>query len=257
MAELLRALDRRAFLGFKVWEFAFHSLFRPYGRWFLRSIVARHPRAVWRGLMSYREMVRKSLIGGEITPVGGARRQSFVEEAASMGKLLLAPGFCQKPFDCPAGRFNHRCVAWEGSGPPPVCRSCYIFHLGSLALKAGASLYIMTSALDIGRHLLLPSLEERLFTHIIACVCPYSLHPFSLALEICRLQGYVVSFARGACASYADWSRADEGVKPDRTFLSAQGREWMEALLEDIALRRGPGKARALRYQGPFMAPSV
>jgi len=204
--------------------------------------------------------VRSGLLGGAINPVGRVDPDEFVAEA-SRGRLLVAPGFCQKPFGCPAGRFNHDCIALgssllyaEASGQGetlPPCRNCYIYEIGSLAIQAGASVYIMTSALDIGRHILLPSLEDRRFTHILACVCPYSAHPFTLALEICGLRGYVVTFARGACADYAAWARADEGIKPEQTSLAPEGDEWIRKLLEECQAHHDCGGKRIWRRKSP------
>lgn len=230
-------LDSRAFLGFKVWEFSLRSLFRPYGRWFLKNVVLKHPLATLRGLLAYRSSVLSGSLEGPINPLGGISPEVFASKAKGHC-LLIAPGFCQKPLDCPAGRFNHDCAA---SGPPSLkkpCQDCFIGRLKALASRLKSHLYIMTSALEIGEHVLLPSLEEKRFSYILACVCPYSLHPFVLALEICGLKGYVVTFARGMCRNYADWSRADRGIKPERTFLDEQVEGWILEVLQGLTDNR-------------------
>jgi hypothetical protein len=238
---------RRALL-----EFALHSLFHTYGRVFVQHMALRHPLRTARGLWAYWR-----------TPPGGPADQrslsntseaTWIARATSAGeRLLVATGFCQKPlrtgqggYDCPAGRFNHDCLylaplelgVARQAPLHPACAICPIRRLGYAALQAGASLAILTSALDIAHDILLPSLEEQRFAHILFAICPYSLEPMSLALLICGLDGYLFPYETGACANYSQWLRADRGDKPDRTTLSGPSAASLLYLLETIAAGR-------------------
>jgi len=179
----------------------------------------------------------------------------FVERAVGPGEsLLVATGFCQKPFTCPAGRFNHDCSYLSRSTSdaatafPAVCAGCAIRVLGQSALRAGASFAILTSAADIAHDILLPSLEERRFTHALFAVCPYSVEPMHLALLSGDIEGYIVWYEAGACANYDQWLRADGGDKPERTTLSPEVLESMLQLLERVALHRQVTGRAAQRY---------
>lgn len=213
--KFFRFLDSQTFLGFKVWEFSFRSLFQPYGLWFLKNIVLRHPLATVKGLFKYRRLVAKGLLGGAVNVIGSSSEDKFFREP---GNLTIAPGYCQKPFNCPAGRFSPDCLL-----PLPCHEPCSIKSLIVSGLKLGARIYVMTSALRIGQDLLLPALEKRGPRRILAFVCPYSLHPFALACLICGLEGVILTFAKGACADYEAWLLADKGIKPEQTTIGPEG----------------------------------
>ncbi len=232
--------------------FAVHSLPHAYGHAFLQHMVLHHPLRTVRGFWMY---WRTSGTGStEQRALSDASEAGWLGRATSDGeRLLVATGFCQKPLrggnsahDCPAGRFNHDCLylsplelGVDREAPlHPACASCAIRVLGYAALQAGASFAILTSALDITHDILLPSLEEQRFTHVLFAICPYSLEPMSLALLICGLDGYILSYDAGSCATYSQWLRADRGDKPVQTTLSAPSATSLLYLLETIAAGR-------------------
>ncbi len=250
---------RRALL-----EFALHSLPHAYGHVFLQHMVLRRPLRTVRGIWMY---WRTSGTGStEQRALSHASEATWLGHATSDGeRLLVATGFCQKPLragdsahDCPAGRFNHDCLylsrlelgAAKGTQLHPACADCAIRVLGYAALQAGANFAVLTSALDIAHDILLPSLEERRFTHVLFAICPYSLEPMSLALLIGGLDGYIFSYDAGACANYSQWLRADRGDKPEQTSLSAPSATSLLYLLETIATGRAQvGLLQPTRYQ--------
>ena len=176
-----------------VFQFALRSLPRAYGRAFLWHMALRHPLRTARGFRAYWRMPESS--STEQRALSAARETAWLDHAVKDGeRLLVATGFCQKPMraandtpDCPAGRFNHDCpyladLDLEAPAPlHPACAICPIRTLGHAALQAGASFAILTSALDIAHDVLIPSLEEGRFTHVLFAICPYSLEPMSLA----------------------------------------------------------------------------
>jgi hypothetical protein len=169
---------------------------------------------------------------------------------AGQGDFLVALGFCQKPLPtlddpvgCPAGRFNHDCLYLaqfdlDAPGPAPACRGCTVRTLGRQALPAGATLHVMTAALDIAQDILLPSLEQRCFAAAVLLLCPYSVQPMALALAICELPALLATYRRGACADYGQWRRADGGDKPERTDIGGQAGVQVAALLTAMATTR-------------------
>jgi hypothetical protein len=238
-------------LGFDVWDFSARSLLRPYGRLFLRSVVLRHPLRFLAGLKNYTRRVRPAR-GQESARVGVSSREDF-EAALVNGDWRVGMGFCQKPLEppCPSGRFNHEC--WfltrpEGAGMPPACRMCNIREIAERALPAGAAVYVMTSAADIARDLLLPALRGAVPGRVLLSVCPYSVPPLTLAMSVCGLRGMVQSYGEGDCKDFAMWSRADEGDKPEQTCLPPAAHRRMLALLDQVAARRAKVVAVPRRY---------
>jgi hypothetical protein len=258
-----RVLD---LLGFSV-----RSLGQAYGHTFLRRMVLQHPLRTLRGLLTYGQTLSPSCAQGRA--ILGCDEDEFVMQAASdAGRLLVATGFCQKPgssaadaHDCPSGRFNHDCLYLSrlqvdsgATGLHPACAGCSIRVLGHAALTGGASFAVLTSALDIAHDILIPALETQRYRRILFAICPYSVEPMSLALTICGLEGYMVAYDSGACASYGQWLRADRGDKPERTALSAQKVDWLLHLLDRIAaVRTEKTLAHAARYvrEGNTFAP--
>jgi hypothetical protein len=244
---LLKRMDARGFLGFDVWEFSVRSLRRPYGRLFLTAAVLRHPWRSLAGLSAYRRDLRPAR-KTSIAPVRVSSRTALNAGLAETG-WVVAMGFCEKPMDppCPAGRFNHRCRLLEEPAPPePLmpCEKCRIREVAGCALAAGAALYIMTSAEDIARDLLLPSLLPARECHVLISVCPYSVPPLTLAMAICRLHGWVLPYAGGDCPDFAAWARADQGIKPERTFPSDSAHRRLIGFMQDLAaLRSGADRA--------------
>jgi hypothetical protein len=263
---MLRKLDERAFLGFQVWDFSFKSLSHRYGSAFLKKVVFPHPLRTLLGLLAYRRLVHGDRTRGDITYLFSEAQEDFQHTVAEgEGNFLVAVGFCQKPMrgavhgdGCPMGRFNHRCLYLsqlnlfqsEGRSIPSACHSCEIRGIGTRALRAGADMHIMTSALDIAHDIFVPALERRRFKTAILCVCPYSVQPIALSLLICAIEGFVVQFHSGYCADYSQWSLADKGVKDERTLLSPQAHSKILDFLDGVAaLRAELGKPSYHRFQ--------
>ena len=264
--DLLHKLDEKAFLGFKVWDFSFRSLPHRYGSAFLKEVVFRHPLRTLSGLLAYRRLVHSDRRRGDITRLFSEAEEDFQRKVAEgEGSFLVAVGFCQKPMreaghsdECPVGRFNHRCLYLaqldlshtEERSLPPACRDCEIRMIGTKALRAGADMHIMTSALDIAHDIFVSALERGRFRKAILCVCPYSVQPIALPLLICGIEGFVVQFDSGYCADYNQWSLADKGIKDDRTLLSPQAHSKILDFLDGVAsLRAELGKPPYHRFQ--------
>jgi len=250
----LNQWDVRALAGLDVWEFSARSLLHPYGRFFLRRMVLQHPWRAWKGFRVYAQTVRPARQPA-LAPVLVKNEDDFCERAAT-GPWLLALGFCEKPTDppCPAGRFNHDCL-WlrqdfqAAHSTPLPCQHCRFRELAQHALSAGASLHLMTSAHDIARDILLPGLRHPPWKCLLLCVCPFSVPPISLAMTLCQLPGLVLDYNAGDCQNYHAWLQADNGVKPERTFLTPAAHQRMIAWMNSIAaIRKARGIPQSVCY---------
>ncbi|MDY7039597.1 MAG: hypothetical protein SVX38_01895 [Chloroflexota bacterium] len=266
---ILRELDQRKFLGFSIWEFSFRSLSRSYGRFFLREIVLRHPLRTLRGLWDYRQVTGDA---GAITRLFSEGDEEFVQQAAGQEDgFLVALGFCQKPLGdganhsgCPVGRFNHECATLERSDPfvkterlPLPCRSCEVRTFGLAALRAGAAFYVMTSAADIGRDILVPIIDRARFRRGIFLLCPYSVPAFSLPLCIGQMKALFAAYGTGDCRDYGQFIRADEGQKDERTCLSPATRAQVMSLLASVSATSASQPPRRFRREGELFVPAT
>ena len=192
-----------------LWHFFFRSLFTPYGQFFLWRMAL--PRLLqffraWRRFLKLSpQLAHKGTVS---TDLQGPSRYD-----------LVAGSFCQKPFACPAGRFNHRCLKAEAGSAklPRICEACPLGRVVDLAAVRGADFYVMTSALDIAHDLFLPNLRAHRWQRGLFILCPYSAQPFLLAMLVAGFEGTLVTFCCGDCRSYRDFSLADRGVKPQQT----------------------------------------
>jgi hypothetical protein len=250
---ILRRLDSRSLLGFDVWDFSARSLTRGYGRVFLGSLLLKHPVRLLKGLRKYQT--------GELSaqPIGrraaGVAGESAFEAELAAGNWVAGAGYCQKSLEpaCPSGRFNHSCAALavEVDTPlPPACLRCRILELAKHALPAGASLYIMTSAADLAKDLLLAALRKPEGTRAVLSVCSYSVPPLSLAMTVCGVRGFLLSYSDGACEDYAMWLNADRGIKHELTNLTGTERSGLLRMLDRVAaLRAASGRRAPQRFR--------
>jgi hypothetical protein len=266
--DILARLDARSFLGLQVWEFGLRSLGREYGLTFLRRVVLRHPLRTLDGLLRYRRLPPQESQQQGISALFEGPEEEFPSRVArSRRPLLVAVGYCQKPIlpACPAGRANHDCVYLDaldlgrgGQAVHAACEECDIRTLGTLALRAGACMHIMTSALDIAHDVMIPSLEGELFRKVLLCLCPFSVRVIGPPLAMCGLEGYLVGYASGNCTNYGQWLLADEGIKHERTALDAASHGRIISFLEGLALKRAAEGLRYARFQrqGNIYVPS-
>lgn len=257
--DVLNRMDASSFLGFRLWDFSFRSLRRQYALTFLHSIVLRRPLRTLRGVLKHRRFERQHKDLHDVTLLFEGSEEELVRALceAKTG-LLVAVGFCQKPLNpmCPAQRPNHDCVylgsvdlSTGGQVAHAACQGCDIRMLGTLALRAGACMHVMTSALDIARDVMIPSANRGRFRNVILCLCPYSVRVIDLPLTICGLEGYLFGYASGNCANYEQWLRADRGFKDEMTTLDPDARARVVSLLERIAEARASEGLCYARFQ--------
>jgi len=246
-AQLIR-MDESGFLGFRGWDFSLRSMRERYGLTFLGRVALRHPWRTFGAMLKYRRLLSEHREQQDTTRMFEGSDAEFLQRLceAKTG-LLVAVGFCQKPLSpaCPAQRPNHDCVylakldlQTEGGKVHAACEGCDIRTLGSLALRAGACMHIMTSALDIARDVMIPSVDHGRFQKVIMCLCPYSVRVIALPLTICGLEGYLVGYNSRACANWDQWLLADRGIKREMTTLGSSAHALVVSVLETIAQAR-------------------
>jgi hypothetical protein len=252
----LRGLDEKAFLGFRVWEFSFKSLFRRYSHTFFTHIMLKHPYRTIEGCLSYRRFLREGRVEGDVTTlIEGDEEDILREVVEGREELLVGLGFCLKPMGqpgCPSGRPNHDCLylarldLQHSDRMDPLCQGCTIRILGTAALRAGAHVNVMTSALDIAHDIMIPAIERGRFRRAILFLCPLSIQAIALPLLICGIQGLLVAYRAGNCLDYDQWLLADGGLKRERTRI---GRQALDEVL-DLLGRVGDGREEAYtRFQ--------
>lgn len=236
-----------------MWKFCLHSLFREYGWQFFGRIALPHPVKTAKAVVASGKLD----VSGDVTALGAEGSERVFGGA----KSIVGVGFCLKPLDppCPSGRFNHDCQFLEtlphsgSSAVPAACRSCAIREIGTLALRAGAAVYVMTSAKDILLDVFAPALDERRFTAGIFALCRYSLRPFAVGLLAGGVRGWMFPFEKGDCRDYRTWLQADRGIKEERTEIKPANRGAIRDLLRAAA--HAPPFAPGFEKRGNILHP--
>jgi hypothetical protein len=225
-------LDKKSFLHFHIWEFAYRSFFKEYARLFFRKAMLKHPIKTASGLKGYHRFIKSN---GNLFP---RYQKSLVipDEGTFKNRIsqqntapLLGLGFCLKPHDpedgsrsCPSGHANHECLYLETGKVQNICQSCDIHGIAKQSLSYGCSIYIMTSAKDIAIDFLLPQIDKGLFSAAILLLCPYSVQAILPSLFICGIDAFLLAYESGYCKDYKEWRLADLGTKKERTTLSRE-----------------------------------
>ncbi|MHC4673270.1 MAG: hypothetical protein ACYTBZ_12345 [Planctomycetota bacterium] len=233
--------------------FCLQSLFREYGWQFIRRVVVPHPVRTAKALLYSGHL---DFSGDTITTFDEGPDRGLEGQ-----RSIVGVGFCLKPMNppCLSGRSNHDCYYLErllhsrNPETPDCCQQCAIREIGIMTLKAGAALYIMTSAKDILLDVFTPALNEGRFSSGIFMLCRYSVRPFTVGLLASGIRGRLFPFERGDCADYKTWLLADRGVKEEQTSISEQNRNIIRELLGKVTKKSNPFKK--FKRQGNILCP--
>ena len=249
-------LDKKAFLSYRLWLFSAQNILRffPYSYFF--HAFLRYPHRFIRGVKTYRRLVQQS----KGAPLAGTADFEHLLSLNEKKRFLIAPGFCLKPYDsekgrstCPSGHFNHDCsllnnaeILHHKEKWPKPCKQCGIAPLAEKAAQVGADVYIMTSAIDIARHVYLPAMKGDGARYGLFFLCPYSLEPFTFGLATCGMHGVLVTFCHGDCANHMEWTQADIGIKNEQTKIAA--RDWQNIVDQLKKMKRNRPSQECMEY---------
>ncbi|MBN2411114.1 hypothetical protein JXQ31_05425 [candidate division KSB1 bacterium] len=259
VVKIAKHLDRKEYFSFRLWEFCLRNTVRLFPWYFLFAVLIRHPLTALHGFWYYRNLVRNSPRQALHGTINLSSLIRTLRQNKKNGRLILAPGFCMKPFDavkresiCPAGFFNHRCaildqpelLRQEQETWAEPCDRCNIGRLARLSAQIHADFYIMTSALDIAHDLFLPSLQGTGANMGIFLLCPYSAEAFTFGLTVTGMKGALITFCKGDCQNYEEFTRADIGIKKKQTFIEESDFEYLQ---NELAADTGPAMSPSHR----------
>ena len=263
IGQFFDSLDKKSFLHFHIWEFAYRSFFKEYARLFFLRAMLKHPLKTIKGMMRYHRLIgsQKDLFPRYKKSLAIPDEETFEDRLRQQKKKpLLGLGFCLKPYDpedkllsCPSGRANHDCLYLETGQTQNVCLGCAIYRIAKVGLNSGWSIYIMTSAKDIATDFLLPQTDKGLFPSAVLLLCPYSVQAILPSLLICGIDAYLMAYDSGYCKDYKEWRLADLGTKQDRTTLSKESHEKLLDLISQADISEIP--PQSFRREGNIFYP--
>ena len=260
---LFDRLDKKSFLHFHIWEFAYRSFFKEYARLFFSRAMLKHPIKAASGLRDYHRFIkaRKNLFHQYQKFLAIPDEETFQDIIVQQKTgPLLGLGFCLKPYDpedrtrsCPSGRANHECLYLERGETQNACRGCAIYRIAKKSVEFEYSVYIMTSAKDIAVDFLLPQINKGSFPAAILLLCPYSVQAILPSLFMCGIDAYLFAYESGYCKDYKEWRLADLGTKQDMTKLSRESSDKLLDLLGQSNIPKIP--PQSFRREGNIFYP--
>jgi hypothetical protein len=129
--------------------------------------------------------------------------------------LIVGFSYCQKPFECPAGRFGEGCCADLSN---MVCQQCFVGKaMHSLPTRKTIPVAIPTIN-DIGKHVLqaIHEFPDHQILFVITA-CEMALHMFGDFGNMVGVQGIGIRLGGRVCNTMRAFALSEEGIKPGLT----------------------------------------
>lgn len=201
----------------------------------IRKHFLKHPFRY--GFRYLRSLLRKSsyLRDGDFFLYGFPSLEAF-EKAVLKKNILLAVGFsyCQKPHECPSGRFNANCIRDPNH---PACRQCPIAEvLHALPTKKTVPLIIPTV------HYVGDKIFQLVHTHpekeilFLITACELTLKMFGDWGNMAGIKGIGVRLDGRICNTMKAFELSEEGIKPGLTVVTPPTQSRILSLIKSMRL---------------------
>lgn len=195
-------------------------------RWVLRNgggrrllrLWLRHPvRYSWRFFCS---MMKKKPYcqEGDFFFYGVKSEAELCERLAADDALLIVGcSYCQKPFECPCGRFSDGCTAALDN---PVCQQCTIGKVRHALPKGRTIPLVIPTINDIGTHVsaIIDAHPSSKIFFIIAA-CQMALEMFGDLGNMVGIEGVGIRLGGRVCNTMRAFALSEEGIKPGLTVI--------------------------------------
>ncbi len=186
----------------------------------VRQHVLKHPLRY--GLRYLRSVFKKcSYLRDDDFFLYGLSSVKEFEKAIQKKKALLVVGFsyCQKPHECPAGRFNDQCVR---DPEHPVCRQCDIGKVLHALPSHTVPLIIPTVHYIGGKILELVHAHPDKDIIFLITACEMTLEMFGDWGHMAGVRGIGVRLDGRICNTMRAFELSEEGIKPGLTVTTRQ-----------------------------------
>lgn len=156
------------------------------------------------------------------------------EEALQEDENILVLGFsyCEKPFECPSGRFSDGCIH---DAEHPICRQCFIGKVRHLLPDKNTFALVIPTVHYIGEKIF-----EIVHAHpgkkvlFIITACEMTLEMFGDWGNMVQIQGVGVRLDGRICNTMKAFELSEKGIKPGLTVVLE---ETQKKILQWIRLR--------------------
>ncbi len=159
--------------------------------------------------------------------------EEFLKRASKENALLLVGfSFCQKPLECPSGRFNAQCLR---SADHPVCRQCPIGKMCHALPQGKTEAILIPTVHDIGEKLFeMIKLHPKKKLVFLITACSLSLKMFGDLGNMVGVPGIGVELKGRVCNTMKAFKLAERGIKPAVTVVTPETEERLLALIRRL-----------------------
>ncbi|MBT3393486.1 MAG: hypothetical protein HN411_00035 [Waddliaceae bacterium] len=149
--------------------------------------------------------------------------------------LLLGFSYCQKPLECPAGRFNDKCFHDPEN---PKCRQCFIGKAYNALPEDNVTPLVITTAHYIGNKVfeLIENNPDKKVVFIMTS-CELALTMFGDWGNMVGIKGVGIKIFGNICNTFKAFELAENGVKPMPTTINASAEKQIMSWIQLRASR--------------------
>lgn len=149
--------------------------------------------------------------------------------------LLLGFSYCQKPFECPSGRFTDQCM---NASDNPICQQCFIGKALQVATKTRCIPLFIPTVHYIGEKVI-ETLNHyphhQIFFLITAC--EMTLNMFGDYGNMAGIRGIGIRLDGRICNTMEAFTLSEEGIKPGLTVVLPETQEKIISFLKALRVK--------------------
>lgn len=144
--------------------------------------------------------------------------------------LVIGFSYCQKPLNCPAGRFNDKCnrdLSYSS------CRNCIIGEVKNMPRLFRLKIIIIPTFLYLAKFLCKEKNKapEKDFIFLITA-CELSFRMFERYVNLLQLKGIGIRLQGRICNTFDAFKLAERGIKPGLTLVTSSVKNDIKKLLD-------------------------
>lgn len=145
----------------------------------------------------------------------GIKNEQEFLDIAKKKKLLLGFSYCQKPHECPSGRFNNLCLFDQTN---PICKQCDILKIRTLFPSCDHT--IIPTVHDIGAIFFTYLKKEQTTPLFLITACEMTLTMFADFGNMLAVQGIGIRLDGRICNTMKAFELSEKGIKPGLTLFT-------------------------------------
>ncbi|MFN4220170.1 MAG: hypothetical protein ACK4GJ_04530 [bacterium] len=156
-----------------------------------------------------------------------------VIEYFSKGEGFLTISYCQKPLNCPDGRFSSKCTANHDQ-----CKNCFLYEIKRKSQELGIDFYIVLGDYDSVWNILKNQFLRRKKGAYVITICNMVLNVIKYLSPLFGFRGYLIPFIKGECKTLAAYELSEFGYKNVQTDISLENKSLLIDILQKSIQRK-------------------